>query len=343
MSQNEVTEALPVLDSGGKPQNPGWARGPVFSYDPALLWVPRRRISESDRYILHSPTHMVVLEVRDDGWLGLIGVSVVSLRDKNRSTHVKKSIFPLGSFGMPAASGSGSVRQKRKDASLDFIAMDGGVKIIKTEMLNFGRGRSLRGQVVLSEPEGGAQSLACNQMWRGDKSAFRYSRYSPWYFVEGVIQIGSHEIFFTRGNGWGIFEWHRGARPGKDIRVWAAACGLSGGRLLGFCTGYSFADPSFGTENAFFVDGKLHKLDKVTFHIPPADWLAPWRFTSNDNSLEMTFHPHQERSERNRIFFQNFARRQVFGYFSGKVVLEDGQEIRFVNLTGFAERSKTRF
>jgi hypothetical protein len=91
------------------------------------------------------------------------------------------------------------------------------------------------------------------------------------------------------------------------------------------------------------VDGVLHKLDQVTFHIPLSNWLAPWRFTSNDNRLEMTFTPHQERKESRRFFFYNSTRHQVFGFFSGKVQLDDGTVIEFQRLTGLAERSKMNF
>jgi hypothetical protein len=81
----------------------------------------------------------------------------------------------------------------------------------------------------------------------------------------------------------------------------------------------------------------------VTFHIPPGDWLSPWHFTSNDNRLEMDVHPLQERTDRRRILLYSTSRRQVYGNFSGKVVLDDGAIMDFHNLTGFAERYKTRF
>ena len=46
------------------------------------------------------------------------------------------------------------------------------------------------------------------------------------------------------------------------------------------------------SENMVFVDGKAHKLDQVTFHLPegPPD-SAPWLFTSNDDRFEMHFDP----------------------------------------------------
>ncbi|MDR1837767.1 MAG: DUF2804 domain-containing protein [Treponema sp.] len=342
MSQFEINHPLSVLGDDGMPLNFGWSRQPDFFYDPMLVAAPRHRITESDRYIVHSPTHLVVFEIRDDAWLGCMGISVISLRDKKRSTQTFQTFVPMGSYELPTNSVNGAAHWRRKKTHLDFICMDGGARIIKADIPKFGRHRRLRCALVLSEPAS-AQSLVINQPYRSEKSAFRYVRCSPWYSVEGVIQFGSSDIIFTKGNAWGIFDWNRVARPKADIRCWAAACGMSGGRQLSFCAGYSWADFSQGTENGFFVDGKLHKLDQVTFHIPMSNWLSPWRFSSNDNRLEMTFHPHQERLERRRLFFHNSTRRQVCGFFSGKVQLDDGSEIEFQNLTGFAERSKMKY
>jgi len=342
MPQNEINNSLSVLNNKGEPQNSGWSRSPVFFYDPVLIYAPRHRISEYDRYIVYSPTHMVTFEIRDDGWYGCMAVSVISLRDKSRSTQSFNTWFPLGSYEMPPSSTTGSVRWRDKKTHLDFINMDKGVKIIKADIPKFGRRRSFRGALVLIEPAA-AQSLVTNQHWRNERNAFRYARCTPNYYVEGVIQFGSSEIVFTRGNGWGILDWNRCARPKEDIRYWAAACGMIEGKLLSFCAGYSLSDSSQGTENGFFVDGVLHKLDQVTFHIPMSNWLSSWRFTSNDSRLEMTFYPHQERLDRKALFFFNSTRRQVCGFFSGKVMLDDGSVKEFQNLAGFVERSRTRF
>jgi hypothetical protein len=342
MSQTEITEPVPALDETGRPQNFGWARSPLLAYDPGLISVSRRRISEGDRYILLSPSHAVLFEILDDGYLGYLFISVVSLKDNKCAAQTLITHFPLGSFDLPRESDSGSIKFKQKKALINFVCMDGGVRIIKMEIPKFGpHSQNLMGQVVLTPPEG-AESLITHMPWRGKRKVFSYSRRSPWYIAEGVIQFGLTELIFTRGDGWGIFDWSRGVRPSSDTRCWAAACAQAGGHQAGFSIGYNSADLSFGTENAFFLDGKLHKLDQVSFRMSSGR-LEPWRFTSNDNRLEMTFLPQQERDENYQMFFYSLKRRQLFGSFSGRAILDDGSEFVFSDIMGMAERRKSRF
>ena len=340
MGQNEITSPVPVLDENGIPHNFGWAKQPLFVYEPALIITSRRRVSESERYILISPTHLFITEIYDDGSIGYAGITLVSLMDKERSTQKWIIPFPLGCFELPKNSEEGRLRIQEKKYLFNFTVMDKGVRIIKIDIPHFGGRKSLRGELVLTPPDG-AESMATNLPWRG-KYAFRCSRRSPCYAAEGVMLYGTTEIIFTGGDSWGIYEWNRGIRPREDIRFWAAGCGKSGGRQIGFSVGYD-STTSLCTENAFFLDGKIHKLDQVTFQISPSNWLLPWHFTSNDGRLEMILAPHQERMESSQMLFHSLKRRQVIGSFSGKVILDDKTEFEFQNITGFAERRKTRF
>jgi hypothetical protein len=342
MTGNEITEARPVMDELGRPVNFGWARTPLFDYNPPSLGsAARTRITEADRYIIFSATHIIVFEVMD-GAVGHVGISIVSVKDHKRSTQTFENFFSFGSFEMPHSSETGSIRIRKKKSTLDFILMESGARIIKVDFPRFGNHRHLRGEVVLSQPLQ-AQSIVAVSPWRREKYAFRHFRCSPWFITEGVMQFGTAEIYFTRDRAWGIYEWKREVRPRRDIWYWASGCGMAGGRLVGFNVGYGSADSSSGTENAFFLDGAIHKLDQVTFHIPPTNWLEEWKFTSNDKRLEMTFTPNQERKEYRNFLLQSVRRRQVYGTFSGRVILDDGGSFSFWNITGFAERRKTRF
>ncbi|MCL2478499.1 MAG: DUF2804 domain-containing protein, partial [Treponema sp.] len=329
MEQKEIISAVPALDESGNPENFGWARFPAFIYNPSLVLAPRRSTFEADRYILYSSKYLIIAEVLDYGYLGNIEVIVVSLKDKERFTQSWNIPFPLGCFELPADSDQSQIKIQTKKYFFNFVTMEKGVRIVKLDIPRFNHHKSLRGELVLT-PAPAAESLVTNMPWKEKKQAFRCSRCSM-FSAEGVILYGTQELIFGSGNSWGIYEWNRGVKPRSDIHLMACGCGRCNGQQAGIMAGYSSADSTLGTENAFFLDGRIHKLDQVTFQISPSSWLSPWRFTSNDGRLEMVFTPHQERAENFQIILSYIRRRQVFGKFSGKVILDDGSEFVFEN------------
>ena len=116
--------------------------------------------------------------------------------------------------------------------------------------------------------------------------------------------------------------------------------------------GYGFGDVSAASENMIFVDGKAHKLDRLTFNIPQTadgkdDFLKPWTFTSSDGRFEMDFVPILDRASCTDVKLIISDQHQVFGRFTGKMVLDDGsviqlkdegEEIRIEKALGFAEK-----
>jgi hypothetical protein len=340
MPQKEFAIPISIFDNFGKLCNFGWARQPFFNYDPALLWTPRRLIYEQERYVIYSPTHLFVFELCDGGILGHLSITAISRLDKKIARKFEKISFPMGSLQLPSQSESAQIKKTIKKNRFEFDCVDRGNRIIIIDIPQIFRNTRLRGEVALMAPPD-AQSIVTHSSWRGEKERFQLIRCSPWYNVEGVMQFENAPLLFSRGRAWGIYEWSRIARPKQDIHFWAAACGLQGGQQIGFSVGYSSVDSSSGTENAFFVDGTLHKLDQVTFKISPVNWLDPWFFTSNNKRLEMQFNPAIQSPYQNDLLFCYQHVRQFFGTFSGKIILDDGNTLHFDNITGLTERRKT--
>jgi hypothetical protein len=340
MAQTEITAPVSIFDELGQLSNFGWARGPFFHYDRTLLWAPRRLISESERYIIFSPSYLFAFELHDAGIFGHISICAVSLLDKTISRKFERLHFPMGSIELPNQSESSVIKKTIKNNLLEFICIEDGGRIIKIDAPQFGRGGSLRGEVVLMTQDD-RQSILSYTPWRRQRERFQLIRCSPCYTAEGVMQFENKPVLFNKGRAWGIYEWARIARPKKDIHYWAAACGIYQGQQIGFNVGYGSADSEFGTENAFFVNGSLYKLDQVTFRISPSNWLEPWIFTSNNRRLEMVFIPVQSYSYQNNFLFYSLRSTQVFGFFSGKAALDDGSVLHFSNIAGVTERRKT--
>ena len=341
-SQHEILTPGPLLNEKGQLREPGWARSPLLGYSRNDILSPLRRIKEWDYYCILSKDFGVAFTVADNGYIGLISASVFDFSQRSQMNETYTVPFPLGSFSMPSSSVDGSVKIKHKQGAIDFAIMGETSRVLKVDLPGFSHGRGLRGLLVLTEGKD-SESVVVATPWRKKPRAFYYNRKVNCLSVEGVIQLGGEEFVFQKDEAFGVLDWGRGVWPYGDLWYWGSASWLVDGRPFGFNIGYGFGDTSRASENAVIRDGKLHKLGAVTFHVSPRDWLAPWRFTSDDGRLEMTMSPILDRSAKMNLLVYSSVQHQIFGRYSGHAVLDDGSVVEFSDIPGFAEKVKNRW
>ena len=66
--------------------------------------------------------------------------------------------------------------------------------------------------------------------------------------------------------------------------------------------------------------------------------MKPWTFTSNDKRFEMNFEPIIDRHADANVLVIRSNQHQVFGKFSGTIVLDNGETIELKDFMGFAEK-----
>ena len=159
----------------------------------------------------------------------------------------------------------------------------------------------------------------------------------------GYFKIGDVEVNFSGKDTRAILDWGRGVWPYKATWYWGAACGILGGDEFGFNIGAGFGDTSKATENMVFYKGTGHKLDVVTFNIPKDDkgkddFLGTWTLGSSDGRFHMKFTPIVDRNANLNLAVLASIQHQVFGKFTGFVVLDDGTKIHIKNFLGFVEK-----
>jgi hypothetical protein len=77
-------------------------------------------------------------------------------------------------------------------------------------------------------------------------------------------------------------DWGRGVWQYRSFWNWASASGFQpDGSTIGLNLGCGFGDLSAATENCFILDGKVHKLEQVTFGYDSKNYLLPWKFTDS--------------------------------------------------------------
>ena len=339
--QHEITRRGPLLDAKGRLREPGWARKPLLDYDRGAVKASALRLKEWDYYYIGCGDRFgLALTVADNGYMGLDSVSFLNFEEGWEITKSPMQVMTRGKKALSPSSGKGSVRSAGKDHYLAF-RKDGPYRILTFKMSGFKDGLPIEGAVTLTDPE--ADSIVIATPFDGDRRAFYYNQKINCMPAEGRIRIGNATYTFSPNDSFGVLDWGRGVWTYKNTWYWASASGTFAGVPFGFNIGYGFGNTEKASENALFLNGKLHKLSRIRFLIPRKedgtdDFLSPWQFISDDRRFEMTFTPVLDRASRTDFKLLCSDQHQVFGRFSGQCVLDDGAILRIRDLFGFAEK-----
>jgi hypothetical protein len=120
------------------------------------------------------------------------------------------------------------------------------------------------------------------------------------------------------------------------------------GKPFGLNLGYGFSDRSSASENMVFYNGVAHKLTDVDFGIPrdtdnTAHYLEPWHFTSPDHRFEGVFMPILDRASNMDFKLIQSDQHQVFGRFTGQLILDGGEHLRLDNFLMAAEEVYNKY
>ncbi len=332
--QKEITTKGQLLDSSGNLKVKGWGRSNFLDYHRKQVKAAGFMIKEWDYYAVLNEDFGIALTIADNGYLGIGVVTVFDFTIPKEWTKQIMVPFTLGKFNMPESSSYGHVDFVRKGFELKFLKHEGS-RELKINIEDFYEGKSLNGIITLAEPQQDSLMIATPF----DRSKrFYYNHKINSMPARGTLKFGDLLMDFESQASFGVLDWGRGVWTYANTWYWGSASALVDGHSFGFNIGYGFGNTSAATENIVFYDGIGHKLDQVSFHIPNESYLEPWMFSSNDKRFELTFQPLIDRSSNTKVLFLQSDQHQVFGYFSGNVTLDDGQNIKLDQVFGFAEK-----
>jgi hypothetical protein len=81
----------------------------------------------------------------------------------------------------------------------------------------------------------------------------------------------------------------------------------------------------------------------VRFDYKSGDYMQPWRFTDDEGRLDLTFTPFKDRTARTNLGMIFSEVHQMFGRYSGRIILDDGSLLEVQDLIGFAEEHHARW
>jgi len=329
-----------LLDRRGRLAEAGWARKEARRYDRAAIAASPLRIKEWDYYCVLAGDYGLSAVVADNGYMGFLSVVWLDFRTPSVTVESVITPFPLGRMRMPGSADAGDIVQDHPKLKLAFRHTPGGRRLT-IDCPGFAKGKGLSGVIDLAQPPMDRMMIATP--WRDAPKAFYYNQKINCMAASGEVVLGGETYAFQPDRAFAVLDWGRGVWTYRNTWYWGSASGLVEGKPFGFNIGYGFGDTSAASENMVFHEGVAHKLDQVTFHLPPASAAgtydaAPWRFSSNDGRLEMTFEPIMDRAETTDLKVIRSITHQVFGRFSGTAILDDGRKVAFKDLLGFAEK-----
>ena len=344
MSQNEITTCVNLLDSDGCVLNPGYAKKPLFKYDRNEIKANGLRIKEWDYYCVLNDHFGIALTIADNSYMGLDSITLFDFDHKSEISQSYMQFLTLGKKNLPSSSSVGDVKVEYKTHTIHFY-LESDTRVLEFKINNFKDNIPLSGRIVLSDVP--SESMVIATPFDKPKH-FYYNQKINCMRAEGVVKFGENEYVFHKEDSFGVLDWGRGVWTYANTWYWGSASGLVNGQPFGFNIGNGFGNTSAATENMLFYEGKAHKLSKVEFHIPKDSngnekYLEPWKFTSDDKRFELNFEPILDRNSNAKVLVIQSDQHQVFGHFSGVVILDNGERLVIDKLIGFAEKVMNRW
>lgn len=330
--QREITGRGPLLDAKGRLTNPGYARQMVFEYDRRAVRARPFALKEWDFYQVMLSGYVLQMTIGHVSYVANFASHLIELETgKKQSFYVLR---PLAGRRMrmpsnPDAPLVGPYHGKGWD--MGYEVADG-----KRRLWLRAPEKDIDVDVTLGEIAGDERMVIATPFEKPGQ--FYLNCKEGYYSVQGHAQFGDVRAEPQPGDT-GLLDWGRGVWPFHQEWFWGhGAANLPEGRF-GFNIGWGFGDLSAASENMFFWQGKAHKLGALRVTRDEGNYMAPWRFEDEGGKFDFTMVPTFDHDTATKILFVDNRCHQVFGLFSGKAVLPDGEVIEVRDMPAFCEHA----
>ncbi|MFG2500370.1 DUF2804 domain-containing protein [Streptomyces sp. NPDC048441] len=321
----ELTSSVELcLDNGRlNPAAVGWTRRPLHTAN-LRGWGRAKRW---EYWGIVTPDHIVGLVASSLDYAGIHGVYVLD-RATGEETSTDVVVPAARGAVFPARSGEGEISVRGRGLSLRISQRPDGTRIRATAP-------DVRLDVEVPLPRG-RESLGVVVPWSGRR--FQYTVKDVGRPVHGTLELHGRAHDIGGPDAFAVLDHGRGKWPYSITWNWAA--GAAPGRAIQL--GGAWTDGTGVTENALFVDGRLHKIgEELRWSYDRSDWLRPWHI--GGERVEVEFRPFHEKAARTNLGIVANETHQCFGRFSGWALTDDGHKTDLDGLVGWAEEARNRW
>ena len=165
-----------------------------------------------------------------------------------------------------------------------------------------------------------------------------FARKTAGLSVSGTVHWEGRSYDLAAIGAAGHHDWSAGYMRRETFWNWGCLAGpLQDGRVVGMNVSCGVNETSF-TENCFWVDGRLHKIDSVSFEYDRFNLEKPWKLSSRDGRLELEFRPEGKHVEKINAWIVASDFNQLFGRYHGWLRTAEDEKIPIEGVLGYMER-----
>ncbi len=330
--QTEISQTMDLLDESGKIRREGYAKLPFWRYNRENIHAPWWRIKEWDYYAVidEESGRGITITFSDLGYAGLFALCFVDIENAVYRQYDSIKLLTRGKTGLSKdADTPHELFFEDKKLSLHLVREQEHRRLI------FSSGR-IEGEILLTQPAD-QERMVIATSWAEKRTAFYYNQKINSMPAEGRVKAEGEDIRFDPKSSFGVLDWGRGHWTYRNRWYWASSSGTVGGIPFGFNLGYGFSDRTPASENMLFYDRRAYKLEEVAFEFDRDELLEPWYMSSGDGRLELEFRPAVDRFADTRLLVIRSLQHQLFGRYSGRVLLDEGRPVEIKGMPGFVE------
>ena len=338
--EKEILGTPNLLDEQGKLQTIGYSKHFNIRYNPQNIRV-KHRLKEWDFYQITNGEWCLQMNISHLSYISSVGVTIFNIK-----TNVRYSLGKMKLFSRIALDDNNEKDHCITYRSGNHFEMKITVIGNKRNLAFLGSNKKYSLFTVNLELTAleNAESMVISIPFKNKPNHFYLNNKQNCFLASGEVKVNDEVIAFSPNNSFGLIDWGRGVWPYKNTWLWGnASTRLANGDLFGFNIGTGFGDLSQATENMFFLNGKAYKFGEIKISFDQKDYLAPWYFTNNDNTCNLVMKPIYDNYTKTDFLIVRMACHQVFGLFSGEVILGDEKKIILDQVFAFCEHCHNRW
>ncbi|MFQ5458956.1 MAG: DUF2804 domain-containing protein, partial [Myxococcota bacterium] len=156
--------------------------------------------------------------------------------------------------------------------------------------------------------------------------------------VSGTVRWEGRSFDLAAIGAAGHHDWSAGYMRRETFWNWGCLAGRAGsGRMVGMNVSCGVNETGY-TENCFWIDGRLEKIDNVSFEYDRFDLDKPWHLSSRDGRIALEFRPEGKHVEKINAWIVASDFNQLFGRYHGWLRTAGDEKIAIDGILGYMER-----